>query len=255
MSHQRMKHHLFYTFLAIFIATAVIALLGIIGALKIPDFYLKSLTTALLIELVGAVIALYQKADFFEPESRTEFAAEPHEKAGKIEQETFSRLSKTLPKHDASTLEEESVTQVKDQSYKITHEETLKPALLALKSAPSLLAKQLETARSFMGYLLECERQVPAAELDLEAIFNRFIGLPVSWPLKIESIKFINQDYADIIAFDGVVRINSGPVKTVDHPEIKLLRKGEEIVLSGHLAKIHDKFYYTLTNSRIQTAP
>ena len=61
----RVKAHLFYTFLAIFAVTAVITLLGITGTISIRDQYLAPLFGAFLIELTGAVIALYRRADFF----------------------------------------------------------------------------------------------------------------------------------------------------------------------------------------------
>ena len=61
-----MKKHLFYTFLTVFALTAVITLLGILKlGVSIDEFYLKGLFAALLIELVGAVIAIYRKTDFF----------------------------------------------------------------------------------------------------------------------------------------------------------------------------------------------
>ena len=65
-SQNTMKNALFYTFLAIFAATAAVTLLGITGVVAIDDFYLKGLFGALLIELVGAVIALYRATPFFQ---------------------------------------------------------------------------------------------------------------------------------------------------------------------------------------------
>lgn len=60
-----MKNHFFYAFLIIFLATAIITLLGISEVIHIQEFYLKGLFGALLIELVGVVIGLYKKTDFF----------------------------------------------------------------------------------------------------------------------------------------------------------------------------------------------
>jgi hypothetical protein len=60
-----MKRHLFYTFLGIFAATAIITLLGIMGVLQIREGYLTSLVATLLIESAGAVIALFRGAEFF----------------------------------------------------------------------------------------------------------------------------------------------------------------------------------------------
>jgi len=49
---------LFWVFLSIFSATAIITLLGIIGKVKIGEGYLKKLFYALLLEVVGVIIAL-----------------------------------------------------------------------------------------------------------------------------------------------------------------------------------------------------
>lgn len=56
---------LFYTFLAIFIATALVTLLGLIGAVSIPSVQLSLLVGAFFVELAGAVIALFRRTDFF----------------------------------------------------------------------------------------------------------------------------------------------------------------------------------------------
>jgi hypothetical protein len=60
-----MKAHLFYTFLFIFAATALITLLGVTGVVPIQEGYLTALVAAFLIELAGAVIAIFKGADFF----------------------------------------------------------------------------------------------------------------------------------------------------------------------------------------------
>ncbi|MGZ6268760.1 MAG: hypothetical protein ACXWNR_09405 [Candidatus Limnocylindrales bacterium] len=62
----KLRDALFYTFLAIFAATAVVTLLGIVHVVAIDDFYLKGLFGALLLELVGAVIGLYRATPFFQ---------------------------------------------------------------------------------------------------------------------------------------------------------------------------------------------
>jgi len=66
-----MKRHLFYTFLGIFLATSIVTLLGVIGAINIASGYLTSLVAAFLIELAGAVIAIFQRADFFSTDEAT----------------------------------------------------------------------------------------------------------------------------------------------------------------------------------------
>ena len=56
---------LFLVFIVIFVATAAIALLGLIKKVNIDDKYLKGLYRLLILEVVGAVIALFMAADFF----------------------------------------------------------------------------------------------------------------------------------------------------------------------------------------------
>lgn len=60
-----MKKFLFYTFLFLFIATGIITLLGIINLVQIDDKYLGKLFTALIIELIGGVVSLFNKTIFF----------------------------------------------------------------------------------------------------------------------------------------------------------------------------------------------
>lgn len=55
---------LFVTFLVIFIATAVITLLGITQRIAVPREYLKPLFAALILEVVGTVIALFSSGNF-----------------------------------------------------------------------------------------------------------------------------------------------------------------------------------------------
>jgi hypothetical protein len=74
MKPQTYKTILFVVFMLIFVATAAITLLGILGIISIEKNYLDALFAALLIELVGAVIALYRSANFFkaEPEEKND---------------------------------------------------------------------------------------------------------------------------------------------------------------------------------------
>jgi hypothetical protein len=62
------KTHLFYTFLVIFAATAIVTLLGVTNVIVIREGYLTALVSAFLIELAGAVIAIFKSANFFAPE-------------------------------------------------------------------------------------------------------------------------------------------------------------------------------------------
>src|ERR1041385_251823 len=63
---------LFVTFIAIFVATAAITLLGIMDVIAIRDGYLKTLFTALILETVGAVITLFKSTSFVGGNSSTD---------------------------------------------------------------------------------------------------------------------------------------------------------------------------------------
>jgi hypothetical protein len=58
---------LFYTVIAIFAATAFVTLLALVNVVRIPDKYLNVLFTALLVELVAAVIGLFKATQWFGP--------------------------------------------------------------------------------------------------------------------------------------------------------------------------------------------
>ena len=64
-----MKQALFYTFLVVFGATALITLLGITGVLSIEEGYLDKLFYLLIAEAVAPVIALFKKTNFFDSET------------------------------------------------------------------------------------------------------------------------------------------------------------------------------------------
>jgi hypothetical protein len=56
---------LFYSVIGIFLATAALTLLGIAGVVAIPERFLQVLFTALVVELVAAVISLFKATDWF----------------------------------------------------------------------------------------------------------------------------------------------------------------------------------------------
>lgn len=66
------KDILFYTFLLIFVVTAVITLLGIVQVLTIKPGYLNTLVGVFVVEIAGAVIALFRRVDFFPDETPRE---------------------------------------------------------------------------------------------------------------------------------------------------------------------------------------
>ena len=58
---------LFLSFIVIFVATAIVTLLGVTGVIHIDADLLNKLVLAFLVELAGAVIGLYKQAKFFSP--------------------------------------------------------------------------------------------------------------------------------------------------------------------------------------------
>jgi len=63
-NNEHRKQILYYVFISVFVATALVTLLGITQVVQINDFYLKGLFGALLIELIGCVISLFRKTEF-----------------------------------------------------------------------------------------------------------------------------------------------------------------------------------------------
>jgi hypothetical protein len=51
---------LFYVFLSIFVATAIITLLGIVGCVTIKEGYLNKLFYSLIVEVIGGIVALFK---------------------------------------------------------------------------------------------------------------------------------------------------------------------------------------------------
>ncbi len=92
-----MKRHLFYTFLTIFGLTAIVTLLGITKQIPIDDFYLKGLFGAFIIELGGAVIALYRNADFFGESSSLDIYSSSIESASKSSEASSKSIEQPTP--------------------------------------------------------------------------------------------------------------------------------------------------------------
>jgi len=64
-----MKKTLFYTFIFVFGATAIITLLGLIKVISIDPIYLEKLFYLLIAESIAPVVALFRKTNFFDEES------------------------------------------------------------------------------------------------------------------------------------------------------------------------------------------
>lgn len=65
MSAKAFRTVLFMVVILVFVATATLTLLGISGALDIPESYLKPLVVALLVETAGAVLAAFKAGQLF----------------------------------------------------------------------------------------------------------------------------------------------------------------------------------------------
>lgn len=86
MTPQIYKSTLFIIFIIIFVLTAAITLLGVLGVLAIEKNYLNTLFATLIVELVGAVIALFRSAKFFEDDpASAPPAPKPAEKPAVLE--------------------------------------------------------------------------------------------------------------------------------------------------------------------------
>ena len=77
MKPQAYKTILFIVFILVFVFTAAITLLGILGVIQIEKTYLNTLFAALIVELIGAVMALYRSADFFKADQEAPTAPPP----------------------------------------------------------------------------------------------------------------------------------------------------------------------------------
>lgn len=60
-----MLNTLFYTFISVFVATAVVTLLGITNLISIEEVYLRKLFYSLIVGSIGPVIVLFKRTNFF----------------------------------------------------------------------------------------------------------------------------------------------------------------------------------------------
>lgn len=107
------KQTLFYLFIGIFAVTAIITLLGITGVIKtIKDKYLNALFTALILEVVAAVILLFQAFNFTEESVNladviTESGLEPPREEAQYEDFIIDKLAETPQIETLSTENEQ----------------------------------------------------------------------------------------------------------------------------------------------------
>jgi hypothetical protein len=132
-----MKKHLFYTFLSLFVVTAVLTLGGLVGVLHISGVYLTALVTALLIESAGAMVAIFRKADFFTDDE--------NKQAGTIARmrEEYTTLQKRLDQVEALNADLQlDVDRIAKENHQLREQHSeltsLRFRILALLGAESL---------------------------------------------------------------------------------------------------------------------
>ena len=223
-----MKRHLFYTFLTIFGLTAVVTLLGITRVIVIEEFYLKGLFGAFIVELAGAVVALYRKAEFFEAEAT---APSPKE----ISPPASSR-SDTVTAHDRSTL--------------------ALPPPSASDSGLTQISQHTSSVQALKQYIKEAESEVPAAELDRSRIAQRFIGAKVSWVVSVQSVTLRGSDTAVVEAMGeaAIAFVNSDSMSLAVHPDLRFLKLGDLVVMSGRIAEITTIGFFTVNLMEVTVA-
>lgn len=96
MSSDVMMQVLFYMIMAIFLATAVITLLGITKKLSIPPKYLTPLFSSLVLELVAAVLYLFSQTNFFGGSSTTFITSLPEQVQGMTTQQTIRKIDSVV---------------------------------------------------------------------------------------------------------------------------------------------------------------
>lgn len=146
-----MKEALFWIFLAIFSLTAIITLLGITGVIKtIKENYLNALFTALILEVVAAMVLLFQNTDFL---------AGPVDEGPCLE-EVINRAGLTAKVSDAVDPSDFLVEQLKQLS-----------VLDAVKGDQDQLVSQLQERDSL---LKAANAEIEALEAELKELGQQF---------------------------------------------------------------------------------
>ncbi|GEM_PF-6486536 len=132
-----MKKHLFYTFLAIFAATAIVTMLGITGVLHIPGGYLTALVTGFLVESAGAVVAIFRRADFFtdDEQKHADAIARLQEEHAQTHERLMQATSVTVRLQSEIDRMTEENQHLRDELAKLT---SLRFKILALLGADSV---------------------------------------------------------------------------------------------------------------------
>lgn len=238
-----MKAHLFYTFLLIFIATAIITLLGITKVIFIEEFYLHGLFVSLIIELVGAVIGISKKADFFGESGKLEVTVQeaPHLK---IEKKVLVGNTE-IPAH----IHKEPV--LVEKGSELTNKQ------ISIVTTPPFMSF-LNTPTELENHIQDTEQSMPLFDIDKKQIASKYIGNTVSWDLNVYSLEKIDNENVEVIAQEEgriLTVISSGAIRVEEHPELRFLKKGHKIKMIGIISNIELPFRICLNNSKIHYIP
>ncbi len=117
-----MINYLFFTFLGIFVATAVVALLGITKRVNIDEKYLKPLFASLILEVVSAVIFLFVGANFFGNSAQDFIKGLPEELQAETDGEVTSKISFLVRQSGEQSLKIKELETLLDEKIKSLEE-------------------------------------------------------------------------------------------------------------------------------------
>lgn len=220
----KMKRHLFYTFLLIFIATSVITLLGIVDVVEIKDEYLSKLIVAFLIELSGGVVFVYKQADFF----------------GNMNNGSGRPLEISRPLSSPPISSEVVRHEMKKE---IAVETNMRTETLNSNVAPDDGQSIFKSFEAFVKAIRNEEKQTPALEFQISKVSKRYQGVRISWVMQVASIEIKGENLASIrFIGDGVIASATGVFSIDKRPELKLLKNGDKCKISGTLDVFNDLF-------------
>ncbi|TOQ70803.1 hypothetical protein [Vibrio parahaemolyticus] len=193
-----MKQHLFYTFLFLFVATAIITLGGITRVIIIDEFYLKGLFGGLILELCGAVIFIYRKANFFDNQKENSLSSIPQNATKNNTASPEGNLDLKTP-----NLEDTSPTTI-----------TVKEVIESINSAPPF--QKEDVSKRYIGLVFEQVGYLTKINTD--------------WNDK-------NKVRVNILLEKGGIIGHSiwFSTKLDEYPELKVLAKNSAIKIKGRL--------------------
>lgn len=185
-----MVYTLFYVFLAIFVATATVTLLGITKRINIDKEYLKPLFTALILEVVGAVIALFAAADFFG--------------------DSASSFTRTLPIEVRSDSSDVALAKISDM---ISNNKNLSLQNKTLQASLAEMSVEIQGLKNELGEFDKVKGQVlllfAQLNVDIGKSTGEFINLSFLPDTKTDVAKRIHQA---LVAIDATRSMDNDPM-------------------------------------------